>query len=33
VYTDDWNISTNSGDATFAKTMNAKIEDWLKKDL
>lgn len=33
VYTDDWNLSTNSGDATFAKTINAKIEDWLKKDL
>lgn len=33
VYTDDWELSTNSGDATFAKTINAKIEDWLKKDL
>lgn len=29
----DWVDSSYKGDSTFAETVNAKIEDWLKKDL
>jgi hypothetical protein len=33
VYTADWALPTNTGDATFAQAVNAKIEEWLLKDL